>query len=213
MGQKVHPIGFRLGSYRSWDSRWFARRRSYATSMLEDVKIRKFLASHLEDAEISRVEIEKTGENIKVIVHSGRPGVVIGKRGQDIETLRQLLSKMLKGANVEVSVSEVRQPELDATLVAKNIAAQLLKRANFKKVMKRAAMSAIKSNAKGVKICCSGRLNGAEIARSEWLRLGSIPLHTLRADIDYGFAIAKTTFGVIGVKVWICKGEYPVARQ
>lgn len=213
MGQKVHPIGFRLGSYRSWDSRWFARRRSYAASMLEDVKIRKFLASHLEDAEISRVEIEKTGENIKVIVHSGRPGVVIGKRGQDIETLRQLLSKMLKGANVEVSVSEVRQPELDATLVAKNIAAQLLKRANFKKVMKRAAMSAIKSNAKGVKICCSGRLNGAEIARSEWLRLGSIPLHTLRADIDYGFAIAKTTFGVIGVKVWICKGEYPVARQ
>lgn len=213
MGQKVHPIGFRLGTYRSWDSRWFARRRSYAKNLLEDVKIRKFIASHLEAAEVARVEIEKAGENIKVIVHSGRPGVIIGKKGQDIETLRGMLSRLLGGAPVEVSVVEVRQPELDANLVAKNIADQLLKRANFKKVMKRAATSALKSGAKGVKICCAGRLNGAEIARTEWLRLGSIPLHTLRADIDYGFAIAKTTFGVIGVKVWICKGEYPVTRQ
>lgn len=212
MGQKVHPIGFRLGVYRSWDSRWFARRRDYAQQVFEDLKIRKFLESSLENAEIAKIEIEKAGEGVKVIVHSGRPGVVIGKKGQEIESLRQQLSTMLKVPAVEVSVQEIRQPELDATLVAKNIAQQLEKRASFKKVMKRAALNAIKSGARGVKLAVAGRLNGAEIARTEFIRLGSIPSHTLRANIDYGVAEAHTTFGVIGIKVWICRGEYQLAK-
>ncbi len=212
MGQKVHPIGFRLGVYRSWDSRWFARRSNYAEQVFEDLKIRNFLEKTLVNAEIARIEIEKAGEGIKVIVHSGRPGVVIGKKGQEIESIRQQLSAMLKVPAVEVSVQEVRQPELDATLVAKNIAQQLEKRASFKKIMKRAALSALKSGAKGVKIAVAGRLNGAEIARTEFIRLGSIPSHTLRANIDYGFAEAHTTFGVIGVKVWICKGEFQLVK-
>jgi small subunit ribosomal protein S3 len=212
VGQKVHPIGFRLGVYRSWDSRWFARRSNYAEQVFEDLKIRNFLEKTLVNAEIARIEIEKAGEGIKVIVHSGRPGVVIGKKGQEIESIRQQLSAMLKVPAVEVSVQEVRQPELDATLVAKNIAQQLEKRASFKKIMKRAALSALKSGAKGVKIAVAGRLNGAEIARTEFIRLGSIPSHTLRANIDYGFAEAHTTFGVIGVKVWICKGEFQLVK-
>lgn len=212
MGQKVHPIGFRLGVYRSWDSRWFARRSNYAEQVFEDLKIRNFLEKTLVNAEIARIEIEKAGEGIKVIVHSGRPGVVIGKKGQEIESIRQQLSAMLKVPAVEVSVQEVRQPELDATLVAKNIAQQLEKRASFKKIMKRAALSALKSGAKGVKIAVAGRLNGAEIARTEFIRLGSIPSHTLRANIDYGVAEAHTTFGVIGVKVWICKGEFQLVK-
>lgn len=212
MGQKVHPVGFRLGVYRGWDSRWFARRRNYAEQVFEDLKVRKFLENALENAEIARIEIERAGEGVKVIVHSGRPGVVIGKKGQEIESLRQNLSSLLKVPAVEVSVQEVRQPELDATLVAKNIAQQLVKRASFKKIMKRAALSAIKSGAKGVKLAVAGRLNGAEIARTEFIRLGSIPSHTLRANIDYGFAEAHTTFGVIGVKVWICKGEFQLVK-
>lgn len=206
MGQKVHPIGFRLGIYRDWDARWFAR-KSYGDQLMEDLKIRKFLDKFLEKAEVARVEIEKAGDNIRVIIHSGRPGVVIGKKGHGIDVLRTELAKMLK-SNVEISVQEVKSPELNATLVAKNIAEQLVRRINFKKAMKRAATSAMRAGAKGIKICCAGRLGGAEIARSEWVRLGSVPLHTLRSDIDYGFAEAKTTYGIIGVKVWICKGEY-----
>ena len=207
MGQKVNPIGFRVGVYRPWDARWFARSDSYGKLILEDLEIRKYLNSVLEAAEIARIEIEKAGENVKIILHSGRPGVVIGKRGQEIDTLRKDLSKRL-GRNVEVTVTEIQRPELDAMLVAKNIADQLERRASFKRVMKRAATTAIKGNAKGVKICCAGRLGGSEIARTEWIRMGSVPLHTLRSDIDYGNAEAKTKFGMIGVKVWICRGDY-----
>jgi len=207
VGQKVNPIGFRLGVYRDWDARWFAR-KSYGLELLEDISIRNYLNRALESAEIARVEIEKSVDSVRIILHSGRPGVVIGKRGQEIETLKNDLASLLKKKNIEISVQEVKSPELNATLVAKNIADQLVKRASFKKVMKRAALSAIKSGAKGIKICCAGRLNGAEIAREEWTRVGSIPLHTLRSDVDYGVAEAKTTYGIIGIKVWICKGEY-----
>lgn len=211
MGQKVNPVGFRLGIYRNWDSRWFAR-KSYGKEVLEDFQIRKFLSAALENAEISKIEIEKAGDdNMRITLHSGRPGIVIGKRGQDIDYLRTELARRWNKKNVEVSVQEVKNPEMDAVLVAKNIAEQLVKRGSFKKAMKRAAISAMKSGAKGIKICCAGRLNGAEIAREEWTRVGSIPLHTIRADVDYGFAEALTTYGKIGVKVWICKGEYQQA--
>lgn len=210
MGQKVNPKGFRLGVFRDWDARWFAR-HSYGKQIMQDIAIRNYLAKALEDAEIARVEIEKAGENVRVVIHSGRPGVVIGKRGQDIEALRKDLSKILKLKNVEVSVQEVAQPELDATLVAKNIAGQLERRGNYKLAMKKAANAALKSGAKGIKIRCSGRLGGAEIAREEWTRSGALPLHTLKSDIDYGFAEAHTTYGLIGVKVWICKGDVKIA--
>lgn len=211
MGQKVNPVGFRLGIYRNWDSRWFAR-KSYGKEVLEDFQIRKFLSAALQNAEISKIEIEKAGDdNMRITLHSGRPGIVIGKRGADIDSLRTELARRWNKKNVEVSVQEVKTPELDAVLVAKDIAEQLVKRGSFKKAMKRAAISAMKAGAKGIKICCAGRLNGAEIAREEWTRVGSIPLHTIRADVDYGFAEALTTYGLIGVKVWICKGEYQQA--
>lgn len=210
MGQKVHPKGFRLGVYGDWDARWFAR-KSYGQELLEDIKIRNYLSKALENAEISRIEIEKASDNVRVVLHSSRPGVIIGKKGQEIEGLKNGLSSLLNKKAVEISVQEVKNPELNATLIAKAIADQLVKRASFKKVMKRAALSAIKAGAKGVKISCSGRLNGAEIARQEWTRVGSIPLHTLRSDVDYGFAEAKTTYGIIGIKVWVCKGEFQLA--
>lgn len=212
MGQKVHPKGFRLGVYTDWDSSWFAR-DSYGKQILEDLKIRKYLNSTLENAEISSIKIEKAGDNVKVLINSARPGVVIGKRGQEIDSLRKELSALIQKPNVEVSVQEVKKPELDATIVAKNIADQLVKRGNYKKVMKKSAATSMKSGAKGVKICCAGRLAGAEIARTEWTRVGSVPLHTLRVDIDYGFAEAKTKYGIIGVKVWICKGDYPLVKK
>lgn len=212
MGQKVNPRGFRTGVFRDWDARWFAR-QSYGQQLLQDIAIRKYLAKALEDAEVARVEIEKAGENIRVIIHSGRPGVVIGKRGQDIEVLRKDLAHLLKAKNVDVSVQEVTSPELDATLVAKNIAAQLERRGNYKLAMKKAANAALKSGAKGVKVRCAGRLAGAEIAREEWTRVGSLPLHTLKSDIDYGFAEAKTTYGIIGVKVWICRGDFKINQK
>ena len=207
MGQKVHPIGFRLGVYRGWLSRWFAR-KSYGELIMEDLKIRRYLAKRLKNAEVSSVEIEKAGENIRVVIYSGRPGVVIGKKGQEIENLRSELAKVLGKSNIEVSVQEVKNPELDAVLVARNIADQLERRISYKKAMRRATTTAMRAGAKGIKICCSGRLHGAEIARSEWARVGSTPLHTLRSDIDYGLAEAKTTYGIIGVKVWICRGDY-----
>ncbi|GMU19369.1 MAG: hypothetical protein AMXMBFR12_05610 [Candidatus Babeliales bacterium] len=211
MGQKVNPVGFRLGIYRNWDSRWFAR-KSYGKEVLEDFQIRKFLSSALKNAEISKIEIEKAGDdNMRITLHSGRPGIVIGKRGADIDSLRTELARHWNKKNVEVSVQEVKTPEIDAVLVAKDIAEQLVKRGSFKKAMKRAAIAAMKAGAKGIKICCSGRLNGAEIAREEWTRVGSIPLHTIRAKVDYGFAEALTTYGLIGVKVWICTGEYQQA--
>jgi len=212
VGQKVNPIGFRVGIYRDWDARWFARDISYGKQVIEDLKIRKFLLNSLESAEIARIEIEKAGDSVRIIIHSGRPGYIIGKRGQEIETLRNQLAAMLKKRNIEISVQEVAKPELDATLIAKSIADQIVKRVSYKRAMKRAAQTAMRTGAKGIKICCSGRLHGAEIARVEWTRIGSVPLQTLRADIDYGFAQAKTTYGIIGVKVWICKGEYQHIR-
>lgn len=207
MGQKVHPLGFRLGVYRSWFSRWFAR-DSYGKQVLEDIEIRKFLKSELNSAEISRIEIEKAGDNIRVIIYSSRPGMVIGKKGKGIDEIRQKLADRIKKNNIEISVNEVKVPDLDAQLVAQSIAEQIEKRVSHKKAMKRATASAIRAGGKGIKVCCSGRLHGAEIARSEWTRVGALPLHTLRSDIDYGFAEARTTYGVIGVKVWICKGDY-----
>ncbi len=212
MGQKVNPIGFRIGVYRDWDSRWFAR-DSYAELFFEDLKIRKFIEANLTKTDIDSIEIEKAGENVRVIIHSSNPGAVIGKGGKIIDSLRKQLAELIKRNNVEVSVQEVKVPELSATIVARSIAEQLEKRASFKKVMKRAATSALRAGARGVKIRIAGRLGGAEIARDEWLRIGSTPLHTLRADIDYGFAEAETTYGIIGVKVWICKGEYIAAKK
>lgn len=211
MGQKVNPVGFRVGVYRDWDARWFARDTSYGKLLLEDLFIRKYLESALEKAEISRIEIEKAGENVKIVIHSGRPGMVIGKKGQEIDTLRKVLGARLK-RNVEVSVQEIGQPELDALLVAKNIADQLERRASYKRVMKKVAAAALRAGAKGVKICCAGRLGGAEIARTEWTRVGSVPLHTLRSDVDFGQAEAKTKFGIIGIKVWICRGDFNLSR-
>lgn len=212
MGQKVHPIGFRLGVYRFWDARWFARGKEYGKLLIEDITIRRFLKSALEKAEISRIEIEKAADSIRIIIHSGRPGHIIGRKGQEIETLRNQLSALLKKQNIEISVQEVAKPELDAVLIAQNIATQLEQRVSYKRAMKRAAQTAARGGAKGIKICCSGRLQGAEIARREWIRVGSVPLHTLRADIDFGFAEAKTTYGMIGVQVWVCKGEYQHIR-
>lgn len=206
MGQKVHPRGFRLGVYTDWDARWFAR-KSYGDQLLEDMFIREYLDGRLERAEISRIEIEKAGDNVRVIIHTARPGAVIGKKGQEIDSLRTGLAKKLK-RNVEISVQEESQPELNAMIVANNIAAQIEKRVGYKQAMKRAALASMKSGAKGVKIRVAGRLAGAEIARDEWVRVGSVPLHTLRANIDYGFAEARTTYGIIGVKVWISKGEF-----
>lgn len=207
MGQKVHPKGFRLGVYIDWDASWFAR-ASYGEQILEDMKIRNYLSKAFKHAEVARVVIEKAGDRVQVIIHSARPGVVIGKKGQEIEALRRDLAHLINKSTVDVSVQEVKMPETNAELVAKNIAEQLEKRVSFKQAMKRAATTALRAGVKGIKICCSGRLGGAEIARREWLRSGSVPLHTLRADIDYGFAEALTTYGIIGVKVWICKGEF-----
>jgi small subunit ribosomal protein S3 len=212
VGQKVHPIGFRLGIYKDWDARWFAQGNNYGNMVIEDLKIRKYLENRLKKAEISKIEIEKAGDNLRVIVFAGKPGMIIGKKGQDIDTLRNELAKIFSKVNVEVSVQEVKKPELDATLVAKAIASQLERRVSYKRAMKRSVTTTMRSGAKGIKICTAGRLQGAEIARSEWAREGSVPLHTLRSDIDYGFAEAKTTYGIIGVKVWICKGEYQHIR-
>lgn len=211
MGQKVNPIGFRVGVYKDWDAQWFPRsskKGAYGLELQDDLLIRKYLDRTLERAEVSRVEIKKTGGVVKVVIHSGRPGLVIGKKGQDVDQLKKKLANMLQVGSVDVSVEEVRNPEIDAAIVAKNIASQLERRANFKKLMKKATQSAMRAGARGIKICCKGRLNGAEIARAEWARVGSVPLHTLRADIGYGYARAKTVYGIIGVKVWICVGEY-----
>lgn len=208
MGQKVNPRGFRTGIYRGWDASWFKPASTYGKSILEDIEIRKILDKKLKHAEIALTQIEKAGDNLRVILHSARPGIVIGKQGKEIEDLRSFLAKKFHKTNVEVSVQEVKKPELDATLVAKEIADQLERRSSYKRAMKRSAASTMRVGAQGVKISIAGRLNGAEIARTEWMRLGSIPLHTLRSDVDYGFAEALTTYGIIGVKVWVCRGEY-----
>jgi len=206
MGQKVNPIGLRLGINRTWDSRWFADRGEYATLLHEDLKLRAFLRTKLHQAGVSRVVIERPAKKARVTIHTARPGVVIGKKGADIEGLRRELAKMT-GSDVNLNIVEIRKPELDAQLVAENIAQQLERRVSFRRAMKRAVQSAMRLGAQGIRINCSGRLGGAEIARMEWYREGRVPLHTLRADVDYGVATAKTTYGTCGVKVWVFKGE------
>lgn len=213
MGQKVNPVGFRVGVYRDWDARWFAPKAAYGRNVLEDIEIRAMLEKKLKNAEIARVEIEKAGDNVRIVLHSGRPGVVIGKKGQEIDELRTIIAKKFKKTNVEVSVQEIKKPEMDAVLIAKSIAEQLERRVSYKRAMKRAVAAAMRSGAKGIKVGVAGRLNGAEIARTEWTRVGSIPLHTLRSEIDFGFAEALTTYGLIGVKVWISKGEYQHVKK
>ncbi|BAU49900.1 30S ribosomal protein S3 [Sulfurifustis variabilis] len=206
MGQKVNPIGFRLGVIRDWSARWYAGHQGYTENLISDLKLRRFLKQKLSHAAVSQIVVERPAQSINITVHTARPGIVIGKKGEDIERLRQELMK-LAGVPVQLSVEEVRQPELDAQLVAENIAQQLEKRIMFRRAMKRAVQNAMRLRALGIKIMVAGRLNGAEIARTEWYREGRVPLHTLRADIDYGFAEAFTTYGVIGIKVWIFKGE------
>jgi len=205
MGHKVNPIGLRLGINRTWDSRWFAG-RDYSSLLHSDVKLRETLHSRLKGAGVSRIVIERPAKKPRVTIHAARPGVVIGKKGADIEVLRKDLAK-LAGAEVSLNILEIRKPELDSTLVAESIAQQLERRVAFRRAMKRAVQSAMRLGALGIRINCSGRLGGAEIARMEWYREGRVPLHTLRADIDYGVATAKTTYGTCGVKVWIFKGE------
>lgn len=206
MGQKVNPVGFRVGIYREPDAEWFDR-VSYADALLEDLRIRKFLDRQLARAEVARIKIEKAAESVRVVVFCARPGVAIGRQGRGVESLREHLSTML-GKNVEVSVQEVRNPELQARIVGQGVADQISGRKSYKKAMKRAAASVMRSGAQGVRITISGRLGGAEIARSEKIRLGSVPLHTLRSDIDYALSEAQTTYGIIGVKVWICRGDF-----
>src|SRR3954453_6770406 len=206
MGQKIHPTGFRLAVSRNWASRWYANNRDFAGMLAEDIKVRDYLKSKLKNASVSRVLIERPAKNARITIYSARPGVVIGKKGEDIENLKKELATRL-GVPVAVNIEEVRKPEVDAKLIADSITQQLEKRIMFRRAMKRAMQNAMRLGAQGIKIMSSGRLNGIEIARTEWYREGRVPLHTLRADIDYGFSEAKTTYGVIGVKVWVYKGE------
>ena len=206
MGQKIHPTGFRLAVSRNWASRWYASNRDFAGMLAEDIKVREYLKAKLKNAAVSRVVIERPAKNARITIYSARPGVVIGKRGEDIEKLRKEVSDLM-GVPAHINVTEVRKPELDAQLVAESIAQQLERRIMFRRAMKRAVGNAMRLGALGIKVNVGGRLNGAEIARSEWYREGRVPLHTLRADIDYGTAEAKTTYGIIGIKVWVYKGE------
>ena len=206
MGQKVHPVGFRLGIVKGWNSIWYAESRRYAENLNADLAVREHLRKKLAHASVSRIEIQRPAKNARIVVHTARPGIVIGKKGEDIEALRTEIFNMM-GVPVQIGVEEIRKPELDAYLVAESVANQLERRIMFRRAMRRAVTNTMRLGALGMKIKVSGRLNGAEIARSEWYREGRVPLHTLRADIDYGFAEARTTYGVIGVKVWIFKGE------
>ena len=215
MGHKVHPTGIRLGIAKDWNSKWYANKRDYAVYLAADLKVREMLRKKLAQAGISRIHIERPSKTARVTIHTARPGVVIGKKGEDIEKLRKEVSQMM-GVPTHINVTEVRKPELDAQLVSESIAQQLERRIMFRRAMKRAVGNAMRLGGLGIKVNVSGRLNGAEIARSEWYREGRVPLHTLRADIDYGFAEASTTYGIIGVKVWIYKGEvfdYTLANQ
>lgn len=205
MGQKTNPIGNRLGIIRTWESRWFTK-KGYSDRLIEDLNLRKMLKEKLFHAGISRIEIERVGEKIKIIVFAARPGIIIGKKGAEVEKLKKEIEEKT-GKQVNIEIKEVRRPELDAQLVAENIALQIEKRVAYRRAMKRAVSSALRFGAKGIRVSCAGRLAGAEIARTEWYREGRVPLSTFRADIDYGFAEARTTYGVIGVKVWIFKGE------
>ena len=205
MGQKTHPIGIRLGIVKTWDSRWYLK-KGYADQLLEDINIRKDIKAKLYHAGVSRIEIERAGQKIRVIIHTARPGIIIGKKGSEVEKLRKDI-ELVSGKQVSVDIKEIRKPEIDAQLVAENIALQLEKRIAFRRAMKKSVASALRFGAQGIKITCSGRLAGAEIARTEWYREGRVPLHTFRADINYGTAQAKTTFGIIGVKVWVYHGD------
>ena len=207
MGQKVHPIGMRLGIVKDWTSKWFAESRDYANFLNEDMMVRGFLKKRLSQASVSRIQIERTAGSANITIHTARPGLVIGKKGEDIERLRAEVTRMMALPKVHINIEEIRKPELDAQLVAEGIAQQLERRIMFRRAMKRAVGNTMRLGAQGIRVNVSGRLNGAEIARTEWYREGRVPLHTLRADIDYGFAEAATTYGIIGVKVWIFKGE------
>ncbi|WP_395480189.1 30S ribosomal protein S3 [Candidatus Curculioniphilus buchneri] len=206
MGQKVHPNGLRLGIVKSWNSTWYANTKEFANNLESDFKVRQFLNTELSSAAISRVLIERPAKSIRVTIYTARPGIVIGKKGEDVEKLRKIIAE-LTGVPAQINITEIRKPELDAKLVAKSIASQLERRIMFRRAMKRAVQNAMRLGAKGIKVEISGRLGGTEIARTEWYREGRVPLHTLRADIDYSIAEAYTTYGVIGVKVWIFKGE------
>lgn len=206
MGQKIHPTGFRLAVTRNWGSRWYAGNNNFATMLNEDLKVREYLKTKLKNASVGRVVIERPAKNARITIYSSRPGVVIGKKGEDIEVLKSALTKMM-GVPVHVNIEEIRKPETDAQLIADSIAQQLEKRIMFRRAMKRAMQNAMRLGAQGIKIMSSGRLNGIEIARKEWYREGRVPLHTLRADIDYGFGEAQTTYGIIGIKVWVYKGD------
>jgi small subunit ribosomal protein S3 len=205
MGQKVHPIGLRLGIIKTWDSRWFSQ-KNYAVLLHEDIKIRKIVKERLMHAGVAKVEIERAGQKAKINIHTARPGIIIGKKGAEVDKLKKDLEAMT-GKQMYINIQEIRRPELDAQLVAENIALQLERRIAFRRAMKKAVTSALRLGAQGIKITCAGRLAGAEIARTEWYREGRVPLHTLRADIQYGFFEAKTTMGQIGVKVWIYRGD------
>ncbi len=206
MGQKVHPIGIRLGYIKDWRSRWYASSKDYPEFLYQDLMVREQLKKKLAHASVSHIQINRPAKNAQITIHTARPGIVIGKKGEDINVLRNLASKMM-GVPVQINVQEIRKPELDAQLVAEGVTQQLVKRIMYRRAMKRAVANTMRLGAQGIKISVGGRLNGAEIARSEWYREGRVPLHTLRADIDYGFAEALTTYGIIGVKVWIFKGE------
>ncbi|NIP73798.1 MAG: 30S ribosomal protein S3 [Gammaproteobacteria bacterium] len=206
MGQKVHPTGIRLGIAKDWASKWYADSRGFADYLEQDIRVREFLKKKLHQASVSRIQIERPARAAHLTIHTARPGIVIGKKGEDIEALRKQLTQMM-GVPVSVNIEEIRKPELDALLVAESVAQQLERRIMFRRAMRRAVTNAMRLGAQGIKINVAGRLNGAEIARSEWYREGRVPLHTLRADIDYGLAEARTTYGVIGVKVWVFKGE------
>lgn len=206
MGQKVHPTGIRLGIVKDWTSRWYANSQEYPLFLHQDLKVREFLRKKLQHASVSRIQINRPAKNANITIHTARPGIVIGKKGEDIDKLRAEISTMM-GVPVQLNVEEIRKPELDAYLVAESIAQQLEKRIMYRRAMKRAVTNTMRLGAEGIKINVGGRLNGAEIARGEWYREGRVPLHTLRADIDYGVAEANTTYGIIGIKVWIFKGE------
>jgi small subunit ribosomal protein S3 len=212
MGQKVHPIGFRVGVIKDWDGRWFAKKQDYANLILEDVKIRNYVKKRLYASGVAKIEIERAANRLKVTIHTARPGMVIGRQGTEVEVIRKEIEKF-SGKQVQLNIAEVKVPELTAQLVAENIAFQLERRVSFRRTMKQAIGRAMKLGAQGVKVSCSGRLMGAEIARTEGYSEGKVPLHTLRADIDYGFAEANTTYGKIGVKVWIYKGEILPAKK
>ena len=218
MGQKIHPVGFRLPVTRNWASRWYANNQNFATMLAEDLQVREYLKTRLKSAAVSRVLIERPAKNARITIYSARPGVVIGKKGEDIENLKLELTRRL-GVPVAVNIEEVRKPEIDAQLIADSITQQLEKRIMFRRAMKRAMQNAMRLGAQGIKLMSSGRLNGIEIARCEWYREGRVPLHTLKADIDYGFSEAKTTYGVIGVKCWVYRGdrlahgEAPASKQ